>query len=157
MGFATQEAIGYDFALHGFSGNPDELIPLLQKIQEKDGYISREGVQRIARFLGISEARVYGVASFYSQFRFHRPGANHVRVCMGTACHVQGGGELSNEVQEVLHVRPRETTKDGRYDYEEVACLGCCAQAAVVEVNGKIYNKMTREKVRKVLEEHGGA
>ncbi|MDD5367845.1 MAG: NAD(P)H-dependent oxidoreductase subunit E [Anaerolineaceae bacterium] len=144
-----------EFVSAGFTGKPDELISLLQFIQKTDGFISFEGARKIALFLGISEAQVYAVATFYSQFRFHKPGESHVRVCLGTACHVQGGGELSREVQDVLGIQSRETTPDGRFDFEEVACLGCCAQAAVVEVNGKIYAKMSREKLRGVLEENG--
>jgi NADH-quinone oxidoreductase subunit E len=146
-----------EFTSEGFSSHPDELIPLLQWVQKKDGFISIAGVKRIAAFLSMSEAQVYTVASFYTQFRFHKPGENHVRVCLGTACHVQGGAELSLEIQEILGIQSRETTPDGRFDFEEVACLGCCAQAAVVEVNGKIYAKMNREELRRVLEEHGHA
>jgi NADH-quinone oxidoreductase subunit E len=145
------------FAAAGFSGSPDELIPLLQFTQKNDGYISPQGVEKIASFLRISAARVYAVASFYAQFRFNKPGENHVRVCLGTACHVQGGVELSREAQAHLGVRAGETTPDGRFDLDEVACLGCCAQAAVVEVNGKVYAKMSRDELRKVLEEYGQA
>ncbi len=146
-----------EFIAANFTGVQEELIPLLQFYQEKYGYISSEGVEDIARFLGISEARVYTVASFYAQFRFQKPGINHVCVCLGTACHVQGGVDLSREVHEVLKIRSGETTPDGKFDFKEVACLGCCAQAAVVEVNGKIYAKMNREKLRKMLEEHQDA
>ncbi len=143
-----------EFTAAGFTGNPEELIPLLQYYQKTYGYISPAGAEQMARFLGISTAKVYTVASFFAQFRFHQPGKNHVCVCLGTACHVQGGDQLSDEVQEQLHVHPGETTPDGLFDFEEVACLGCCAQAAVVQVNGKIYAKMSRSKLRKVLEEH---
>ncbi len=146
---------GYDeFYSAGFSGDPGELIPLLQFAQKAEGYISPQSAERIARFLGISEAQVYSVASFYAQFRFHPPGKTHVRVCLGTACHVQGGRELSTGIQEILGIHPKETTPDGLYDFEEVACLGCCAQAAVVEVNGKIYARMTRDRLRGLLEAH---
>jgi NADH-quinone oxidoreductase subunit E len=154
MGVVIIEKDMEEYVSAGFTGNPDELIPLLQFVQKNDGYISPQGVDKIAHFLGISGARVYAVASFYAQFRFHKPGANHVRVCLGTACHVQGGDELSQEIQETLGIQPKETTSDGHFDFEEVACLGCCAQAAVVEVNGKIYAKVSRDKLRKVLEEH---
>lgn len=157
MGDVILESSVEQFITAGFSGSPDELIPLLQFTQKNDGYISPQGVEKIARFLSISAARVYAVASFYAQFRFHKPGENHVRVCLGTACHVQGGVELSREAQERLGVHAGETTPDGRFDLDEVACLGCCAQAAVVEVNGKIYAKMSRDELRKVLEEHGQA
>ncbi len=138
----------------GFSGSPGDLISLLQYYQKKDGYISEESVRQIAAFLKVSEAQVFGVASFYAQFRFKKPGESKVRVCLGTACHVQGGQQLSQEIQKILGIAPGETTPDGRFDFEEVACLGCCAQASVVEINGKIYGKMTPEKLRKVLENH---
>lgn len=141
----------HEFAAAGFTGCPEELIPLLQYYQKTYGYISLPGAEEMAHFLGISVANVFTVASFFAQFRFHPPGENHIRVCLGTACHVQGGGELSQEVQDHLHICSGETTPDGRFDFEEVACLGCCAQAAVVETNGKIYAKMSRDKLRKVL------
>jgi len=154
MGDAVLIQDGKEFIDAGFSGNPEELIPLLQYYQKTYGFISPEGAEKMADFLGISVARVFTVASFFAQFRFYKPGENHIRVCLGTACHVQGGGEISREVQDQLHIHPGETTPDGRFDFEEVACLGCCAQAAVVEVNGKVYAKMTRDKLRRVLEQY---
>jgi NADH-quinone oxidoreductase subunit E len=111
-------------------------------------------VRQIAEFLKVSENQVYGVASFYTQFRFEKPGQNTIRVCQGTACHVQGGEQLSQEARKNLGIRAGETTPDGRIDFQEVACLGCCAQASVVEINGKIFGKMTPEAVRKALKEY---
>ncbi|MCE5209736.1 MAG: NAD(P)H-dependent oxidoreductase subunit E [Chloroflexi bacterium] len=146
-----------EFVTAGFTGSPEELIPLLQYYQNTYGYISPPGAEKIACFLGISAAKVFTVASFFAQFRFKKPGENHICVCLGTACHVQGGDELSQEVQEHLHIQSGDTTPDGRFDFEEVACLGCCAQAAVVEVNGKIYAKMSRDKLRNVLEQYDRA
>lgn len=129
------------------------LIPLLQRIQQSEGYISAESVREIARLLKISENHIYGVASFYSQFRFHQPGRNKLKVCLGTACHVQGGELLAKEVEKQLGIQSGETTPDGNIEYEEVACLGCCAQAAVVEINGLIYARMTSEKLAKKINE----
>jgi len=140
--------------IEGFSGQPDELIALLQYFQRQNGYISEESVSQIARFLGISEASIYGVASFYSQFRFQRPGDIRIRVCQGTACHVQGSDRLSDEIQKALGIRAGETSPDHKYDFEEVACLGCCALASVVEIDGKIYGKMKAEELRKALKDH---
>jgi NADH-quinone oxidoreductase subunit E len=137
-----------------FSGKPDELIPLLQVIQKKFGFISPDSVRRIARFLKVSENTIYGVASFYSQFRFHPPGKNQVRVCHGTACHVQGGKQLSEEIEKSLCIRAGETTPDGWFDFEVVACLGCCAQASVVDINGRIYGKMTPAQLKQVLKDY---
>lgn len=129
------------------------LIPLLQRIQQLEGYISEQSVRQIARLLKISENHIYGVASFYSQFRFQKPGKHHLKVCLGTACHVQGGAQLAQEVKKHLQIRSGETTRDGAIDYEEVACLGCCAQAAVVEIDGTIYAKMTSDRLLKKLKE----
>lgn len=138
----------------GFSREIGDLIPLLQKCQKQFGYISETSVRQIAEYLNISENHIYGVASFYSQFRFKKPGKNSIRVCMGTACHVQGGKQLSDEVKSNLGILPGETTPDGRFDYEEVACLGCCAQASVVEINGKIFGKMTTDQLTKLLQDY---
>jgi NADH:ubiquinone oxidoreductase subunit E len=138
----------------GMPGQPEDLLPLLQHYQKKYGYISEESVRRISLALRISENQIYGVASFYSQFRFQKPGEISVRVCLGTACHVQGGDKLSKEIQKNLGVRPGETTPDHRYEFHEVACLGCCAQASVLEINGRIYGKMTPDQIGKVLKEH---
>ena len=146
----TDQAISFD----GYAGHPDELISLLQLFQKQDGYISKEGVSQIASFLKLSENQIFGVASFYSQFRFEKPGKNKVRVCQGTACHVQNGNQLSQEVAKTLGIRSGETTSDHQFEFQEVACLGCCAQASVVEINGKVYGKMTPEQLKKVLSEY---
>ena len=145
-----------DFALNltNFSGKPEELISLLQTVQKIYGYISKESIRQIALFLKLSETHIFGVASFYAQFRFEKPGDNVIRVCQGTACHVQGGEQLTQETQKILEIGPGEITPDHKFDFQEVACLGCCAQAPVVEINGKIFGKMTPDHLRKVLKDH---
>jgi NADH:ubiquinone oxidoreductase subunit E len=140
--------------LAGFSGRNDELISLLQYYQKNDGYISQERIQQIADFLMISEAQIFGVASFYTQFRFKKPGDIIIRVCLGTACHVQGGEQISGEIQNILGIVPGEISLDGRFELQQVACLGCCAQAPLVEINGKIFGKMNPKKLRKVLKKY---
>jgi len=135
-----------------FPRQPNQLIPILQYYQSQKGYISRAAVNHIAEYLGISEAHVYGVVSFYTQFRFEKPGDHQVRICMGTACHVQGGEALSGEIQKIIGIRPGEISQDQKFEFHEVACLGCCAQAPVVEIEGKIHGKVTRQKLNKVLE-----
>lgn len=140
--------------LAGFSEAPDELIPLLQHVQKTCGFISQDSVRQIAGQLKVSEAHIFGVASFYSQFRFVKPGDTLIRVCLGTACHVQEGEQLSQEIQRILGIAPGETTPDGRFEFQQVACLGCCAQAPLVEIDGKIFGKMTPDKLRKVLKEY---
>ena len=145
------DGVGESIASAGFNGKSDQLISILQYYQARDGFVSQEAVQQVAQFLKVSETRIYGVASFYAQFRFVKPGKNTLRVCLGTACHVQAGQQLCEEVQSILGIGPGETTEDHLFSFHEVACLGCCAQAPVVEINGKVYGKMTREKLRKVL------
>jgi len=137
--------------LTNFSRQPHQLIPILQYCQSQNGYISRETVRQIADYLNIAEAHVYGVASFYTQFRFEKPGDHQIRICLGTACHVQGGEILSEEIQKITGIRPGEISQDNKFEFHEVACLGCCAQAPVVEVDGRIYGKVTRKKLQKVL------
>lgn len=138
--------------LAAFRPAPEELIPILQYVQAAYGYLSEANVRQIAEYLQISEAHIYGVASFYTQFRFVRPGENLIRVCLGTACHVQGGSPLSKEIEDMLGIAPGETTPDGRFELQQVACLGCCAQAPLVELNGRIYGKMTPDKLRRILQ-----
>lgn len=135
-----------------FSRQPQQLIPILQYCQSQKGYISRDAVNQIAEFLSVSEAHIYGVASFYTQFRFEKPGDHQVRVCLGTACHVQGGKLLSEEIQKTIGVEPGQISEDGKFEFHEVACLGCCAQAPVVEVDGRIHGKVTRKKLSKLVE-----
>ncbi len=141
-----------DFTI--FPREPNQLIAILQYCQSQRGYISRETVKQIADYLDISEARIYGVASFYTQFRFEKPGDHQIRICLGTACHVQGGELLSDEIQKIIGIGPGEISQDHKFEFHEVACLGCCAQAPVVEVDGRIYGKMTRKKLQKVLADH---
>jgi len=135
----------------GFKGEEGDLIPILQKIQEKFGYIPEEAIKYVSRFLKISENQIFGVASFYSQFRFTPPGRNSIKVCLGTACHVRGGQILCEAVQRELDISPGQTTKDQRYDLQRVACLGCCALAPVVQVNSDIYSRMTVIRFKEIL------
>jgi NADH-quinone oxidoreductase subunit E len=138
----------------GFTAKPDNVIPLLQYYQKTRGFISQDSVREIAEFLSVSEADIFGVASFYAQFRFEKPGDHLVRVCLGTACHVQSGEQLSTEIQSLLGIAPGEVTPDGRFEFQQVACLGCCAQAPLVEIDGKVFGKMTPDKLRKVLKSY---
>jgi NADH-quinone oxidoreductase subunit E len=139
--------------LERFIGRPEELISILQYYQSAYGFISPENVHQIGNFLKLSEAHIFGVASFYTQFRFEKPGKNLIRACLGTACHVQGGEQLAAEIQNLLGIGAGEVTPDGRFEFQKVACLGCCAQAPLVEINGKVFGKMTPSQLRKVLED----
>jgi NADH-quinone oxidoreductase subunit E len=144
----------YPHIFSGFKGEEGDLIPLLQKIQEKFGYISAEAIRQISRFLKISENQIFGVASFYSQFRFTPPGRNSIKVCLGTACHVRGGQILCEAIQRELDIAPGETTKDRRFDLQRVACLGCCALAPVVQIKNDIYSRMTVIRLKEIFDKY---
>ncbi len=140
-----------DSILSQYSRTLDELIPILQDVQSEFGYIGSELVKKISRYLRISENQIYGVASFYAQFRFTAPGRNSIRVCLGTACHVRGGATLLEMLERGLEITCGETTPDGRFDLERVACLGCCALSPVVQINKNIYSRMTVTKLTELL------
>ncbi|MFW9811521.1 MAG: NAD(P)H-dependent oxidoreductase subunit E [Candidatus Thorarchaeota archaeon] len=128
-----------------------ELISSLQKIQLRLGYIPQEAVQKLAEEMHLSEQDVYGVATFYKNFRFTPPGKHQVKMCMGTACFVQGGERLLSATTERLGIQPGETSEDGRYSIERVACLGCCALAPVTVVDDEVHGKMTQRKVSRLF------
>jgi NADH-quinone oxidoreductase subunit E len=144
----------YVHILTGFKGEEGDLIPILQRIQGRFGYLSEEGVRHISHFLRVSENQVYGVASFYSQFRFTAPGRNSIKVCLGTACHVGGGQILCQALERELGISSGQTTEDRRFDLQRVACLGCCALAPVVAVNNNIYSRMTVIRLKETLGEY---
>ena len=144
----------YGEIFEGFSGDHGDLIPILQRVNEKYGYISEEATEAISRFLKISENEIFGVASFYSQFRFVEPGRHSIKVCLGTACHVWGGESLSDAVQREFNINPGETTDDKRFDLQRVACLGCCALAPVVQIDDDIHSRVTVTSLRKILEQY---
>jgi len=149
---ATMEAI-----VSGFERREDELIPLLQAVQRECGYISPEAVTRISRHLRISQNRIYGVSSFYAQFRFTPPGRHSIRVCLGTACHVRGGQVLLSALERDLGIGPGQTTEDRRFDLDRVACLGCCALAPVVTVNEEILGQVNPNKLGAAIKRAGKA
>ncbi len=137
-----------------YTGDRGDLIPILQGIQAHVGYISEEAVTQVSRFLKVSENQIFGVASFYSQFRFTAPGRNSVKVCLGTACHVRGGQIICQALERELGILPGQTTADRRFDLQRVACLGCCALAPVVAVNNDVYSRMTVIRLKETLSEY---
>jgi NADH:ubiquinone oxidoreductase subunit E len=128
------------------------LIPILQDTQDRMGYLPEDAVDRIARHLGLSANDVFGVATFYAQFRFHPPGKHHIKVCQGTACHVRGGNLILESVVRKLGIAPGETSADREYSLERVACFGSCALAPVVVIDDKVYGRLTPKKTEKLIE-----
>ena len=133
------------------AGRRDALIPLLQEVQESLGFLSRDAVVRIGEHLKLPASKVYGVATFYNQFRFQPLGRYHVQVCRGTACHVKGSLQALSAIQRTLNIKPGQTSRDGLFSLEVVACLGACGLAPVMAVNGEFYAGATSERVTKVL------
>ena len=127
------------------------LIPLLQEVQASLGYLSKEAMQKIAGFLEMPEVEVWGVATFYNQFRFVPLGKYHTVVCMGTACHLAGGKLILDALERELDIKVGETSKDGNFSLERVACIGCCMLAPVILIGDKIHPKMTPFKVEEAL------
>jgi len=140
-----------DDILTGYDGERGDLIPVLQQAQERFGYLPVEVMQGIAKFLRLPESDVFGVATFYAQFKLTPVGKRIVRVCRGTACHVRGGARILHEVEKQLGIKPGETTDDLEYSLETIACFGSCALAPVVVVDKTVYGRMTTKKVAEVL------
>jgi len=131
----------------------DALIPVLQDVQEACGYVSREAVVRIGRHLGLPASKVYGVATFYNQFRFKPKGKYHVMVCRGTACHVKGSLKLLETATKLLNLKPGETSRDRLFSLEVVACMGACGLGPVVNLNGEFHAKVTPRQLARILDE----
>jgi len=127
------------------------VIPLLQHIQEKYGYLSESNLKRISEYTHVPLSSIYGVATFYSQFRLTHPGKHLVRVCQGTACHVLGAVEIMEHFKEQLGIDEDGTTPDGLFTLESVRCLGCCSLAPAMVIDDKTYGRLTRDKVDKIL------
>ena len=134
-----------------YAGESGDLIPILQEAQGRFGYLPQEVMAAIAEFLRLPASTVYGVATFYAQFKFTPVGRRIVRVCRGTACHVRGGARILREVERQLGIKPGETTEDMEYSLETIACFGSCALAPVVVVDKTVYGRMTTKKVPEVL------
>jgi NADH-quinone oxidoreductase subunit E len=127
------------------------LISLLQKTQHIYGYLPREAVERIARAAGTSPANVQSVASFYAQFRFEPSGRNLIQLCKGTACHVNGAADIEAAISAELGISDGETTADGAFSLECVACIGCCSLSPVMTVNGEPHGRLTPESAVEIL------
>ena len=131
---------------------PGSLITILQKAQEIYGYLPKDVIYHIAEKVGTTPAEVMGVATFYSQFRLAPIGKYLIMACQGTACHVTGSERVSAAVSEYLGIESGETTEDGIFTLENVACLGCCSLAPVIMINGEAFGNLTPEKAVSILE-----
>ncbi|MBN1845715.1 MAG: NADH-quinone oxidoreductase subunit NuoE [Sedimentisphaerales bacterium] len=134
------------------NGKRDALIPLLQDIQEDLGFLSRQAVLQVGRHLNLPASKIYGVATFYNQFRFEPQGRFHIQVCRGTACHVKGSAIVLETLQQHLGIGPNQTSRDGQFSLEVVACIGACGLAPVISINGEFFGGVTPEKIPDIIE-----
>jgi len=136
-----------------YNNKKGNLIPLLQGTQDIYGYIPDKAFRFISEQTGISMSEMFGVATFYSQFRLHPVGKHIIKVCHGTACHVQNAGMISESLEEALGIKDGETTDDNMFTLESVACLGCCSLAPVMMIGDETYGKLTGKSAVKVIKE----
>jgi len=141
----------FNYRLWRYDGQPGELIPLLQSAQDHFGYIPRHAIAYISEVTGIPESDVYGVITFYGQFRLRPMGKLIIRACMGTACHVSNSQVIIESIEDELGIEVGGTTEDGLFTLSTVACIGCCSLAPVIMVSDETYGRLTPASVRKVL------
>lgn len=144
-----------DGILQNYAGTgPDSLIPILQDIQSHEGYLSEESIVKVGNFLHLPTSKIYGVATFYNQFRFEPQGKYHIQVCRGTACHVLGSSTVLEAIQKELKIKAGQTTCDGLFSLEVVACIGACGLAPVIAVNGTFHAKVTEGSVKEIIKSY---
>jgi NADH:ubiquinone oxidoreductase subunit E len=131
----------------------DHLIPILQEVQAVEGYLSRASIAKVGEELHLPASKIFGVATFYNMFRFQPKGKYHVMICRGTACHVKGSKRVLDMVTKALKLLPGQTSRDGLFSLEVVACMGACGLAPVVNINGQFHPKVTPMKLQRILEE----
>lgn len=134
-----------------YKSQKGSLIPVLQNIQEYLGYISKESVEFVSEQLNYPESDIYGVVTFYAQFKLEKPGKHSIKVCQGTACHVIGADTVRDVIFKELNLKKYGTTEDMKFTVEEVACLGCCSLAPVIMIDGQVFGKLTMDKIKKIL------
>ena len=147
----SEEFKRFNVDLWKYDGHAGALIPLLQSAQDTYGYVPEKAIHSISHITGIPAAEIYGVVKFYAQFRTKPLGRNIIRVCNGTACHVNGVKTLDGTIQDELGINYEETNDAGAFSLLSVACLGCCSLAPVITINGEVFGRLTAAKLRKIL------
>ncbi len=132
----------------------DDLIPLLHKVQDHYGYLSEELIIEVGKYLDISVNKIFGVATFYDNFRFGPKGRFHIRLCHGTACHVAGSVNILSELEKQLKIKNGETDREGLFSLEVVSCIGACGLAPLIEINDEYYTSLTVDSLREILDHY---
>jgi len=145
---------GFKVDLWNYEGEKGALIPLLQAAQDTYGYIPTTAIDQISEIVGIPAAEIYGVITFYSQFRLKPLGKYLIKICDGTACHVNGSERIAGIIEDELQISGNDTTEDGLFTLQKVACLGCCSLSPVIMINDETYGRLTPKKVQQLLKEY---
>ncbi|MCD6452749.1 MAG: NADH-quinone oxidoreductase subunit NuoE [Dehalococcoidales bacterium] len=145
------EPVAIDAIIHRHNLERGAVIPILQEIQQTYGYVSKAAIQRIAENINVSASEIFGIVTFYAQFRLEPLGKNLIKVCHGTACHLSGADMVTDTLAQVTGAKEGETSQDGLFTIERVACLGCCSLAPVMMVNGEVHGRLTPERVSKII------
>ncbi len=135
-------------------GSKENLIPILQDIQQDDGYLSKDAVVEVGKHINMPTSKIFGVATFYNQFRFIPLGKYHIQVCRGTACHVLGSATVIEEIEKNIGVKSGLTTRDGLFSLEVVYCIGACGLAPVISINGTFHTKVTGKSIKEILDHY---
>lgn len=147
---ASVDAILDNYSLAG----QDSLIPILQDIQTEEGFLSEESIIKVGQHLKMPSSKIFGVATFYNQFRFEPQGKYHVQICRGTACHVLGSASVLETLQKELNIKAGQTSRDGLFSIEVVACIGACGLAPVIAVNGTFHAKVTEASIKEIIKKY---
>ncbi len=129
----------------------DSLIPILQDIQEEVGYLSEEAVVLVGRQLNMPTSKIYGLATFYNQFRFEPKGKYHIQICHGTACHLLGAVKIIEIIEKRLKIKAGQTARNGKFSLEIVPCIGACSQSPVISINGEFHSRLTEDILNQLL------
>jgi NADH-quinone oxidoreductase subunit E len=154
LGITAEDAVAFEnlkATLEGMGRGRGRLIPMLQLVQDTLAYLHPAAIRLVAAHLEISASEVFGVATFYNQFRFNPPGRHPIKVCLGTACHVKGGEIILENFERKLQIKDGQTTADREFSIDRVACVGCCALAPVAIVGESLYGKMQPSKVEGIV------
>ncbi len=146
LSFAVIDAIA-----HKHNVQPGAVIPALQEIQDAYGYIPPAAIERIAENIGVPSSEIYGIVTFYSQFRLEPVGENLIKVCHGTACHLSGAERIAQAIAQATGAEEGETSRDGKFTVERVACLGCCSLAPCTMINNEVHGRLTPESIGKIV------
>ena len=148
----TQKTKPLDEVIARYPKSREHLISILQEVQAEFGYLSTESINRISAYLNLPSSKIFGVATFYNQFKLNAPGRIQVAICRGTACHVKGSLNLLDSCIQLLGIEVGQTTKDGLFSLETVACLGCCSIAPAMMVNGQFFGRLDKKKLEALIE-----